>query len=453
MAELDLVDVARRLVEGAVAAGARAADAVVAESDGLSVGVRLGEVEKLKRARQRRAGLRVFVGDSTAIVSTADLTADGLAELAGLACGLARSTAPDPHAGLPDAADLATNGAQGVDLALDDPAVGALAPETAIAWAREAESVALAASSEITNSEGAEAGADAGAVAYASSHGFAGSYRGTHASLSVTPVGTRDGGMQRDSWYTVHRHLSGLDTPAQVGAEAARRTLRRLGARRAPTCECPVVFDRETAATLLRHLAGAISGSALYRRMSFLLDRLGQPIASPAVTIVDDPLRPAGPASRPFDGEGVAQRRRTIVERGTLASYLLDSYSARRLGLRTTGHASRGVGDAPGAGPTNFHLTPGPHSPEAIIASVGTGLYVTELIGFGVNGVTGDYSRGAAGLWIERGELAYPVEEITIAGNLRDMLLAVEMVGNDLDPRTAVASPTIKIGRMTVAGT
>ena len=453
MADFDPVGVARQLVERAVAAGARAADAVVAESDGLSVGVRLGEVEKLKRARQRRAGLRVFVGNSTAIVSTADLTADGLAELAGLACGLARSTAPDPHAGLPDRADLASNGALGADLALEDPAVAALAPETAIAWAREAEKAALDASPEITNSEGAEAGADAGSVAYASSLGFAASYRGSHASLSVTPIGSRDGNMQRDSWYTVHRHLKGLDAPARVGAEAARRTLRRLGARRAPTCECPVVFDPEMASSLLRHLAGAISGSALYRRMSFLLDQLGQPIASPVVTIVDDPLRPAGPASRPFDGEGVAQKRRTIVDRGKLESYLLDSYSARRLGLRTTGHASRGIGDAPGAGPTNFHLTPGQHPPEAIIASIPNGLYVTELIGFGVNGVTGDYSRGAAGVWIERGELAYPVEEITIAGNLRDMLRDVEMVGNDLDPRTSVASPTIKIAKMTIAGT
>jgi PmbA protein len=452
MADFDPIGVARQLVERAVAAGARAADAVVAESDGLSVGVRLGEVEKLKRARQRRAGLRVFVGDSTAIVSTADLTADGLAELAGLACGLARSTAPDPHAGLPDPADLAQNGALGADLALEDPTIAALEAETAVGWAREAERAALDASPEITNSEGAEAGADAGSVAYASSLGFAASYRGSHASLSVTPVGSRAGSMQRDYWYTTHRHLSGLDAPARVGAEAARRTIRRLGARRAPTCECPVVFDPEMAASLLRHLAGAISGSALYRRMSFLLDQLGQTIASPAVTVVDDPLRPAGPASRPFDGEGVAQRRRTIVERGRLESYLLDSYSARRLGLRTTGHASRGIGDAPGAGPTNFHLTPGPHTPEAIIASVPKGLYVTELIGFGVNGVTGDYSRGAAGLWIENGELAYPVEEITIAGNLRDMLRDVEMVGNDLDPRTSVASPTIKIAKMMVAG-
>jgi PmbA protein len=437
------------LVADALAAGARAADAVVAESDGLTVGVRLDEVEKLERARQRRAGLRVFVGESTAIVSTADLTASGLADLARDACALARSTAPDPYAGLPDAADLAGTLP---DLDLLDPAVERFEPEQAIAWAREAEAVALAAGPEITNSEGAGVSTSAGQVAYASSLGFDGSYSGSHASLYVVPVATRDGGMQRDSWYTAHRKLGGLDAPGAVGREAARRTLRRLGARRPPTCECPVVFEPETAATLLRHLAGALSGSALYRGMSFLVDRLGEAIASPAVTVVDDPLRPAGPASRPFDGEGVAQQRRTIVDAGVLASYLLDSYSARRLGQKTTGHASRGVGDAPGAAPTNFVLQPGPHAPEAIVGSVRSGLYVTELIGFGVNGTTGDYSRGAAGLWIENGELAYPVEEITIAGNLLAMLRDITMVGNDLTLRNALAAPTVKIERMTVAG-
>jgi PmbA protein len=327
-----------------------------------------------------------------------------------------------------------------------------LEPERALGWAREAEGAALAAAPEITNSEGAEFGADAGQVAYASSLGFVGSYAGSHTGLSVAPVATRDGLMQRDHWYTVHRKLAGLEPPAAVGREAARRTLRRLGARRPPTCECPVVFDPEIAASLLRHLAGAISGSALYRRMSFLLDRLGEAVASPAVTVIDDPLRPAGPASRPFDGEGVRQARRVIVERGVLQSYLLDNYSARRLGLRTTGHAARGVGDAPATAPTNFWLEPGPHTPEQIVGSVPSGLYVTELIGFGVNPVTGDYSRGAVGLWIENGELAYPVEELTIAGNLRDMLRDIEMVGNDLVPRNAVAAPTVKIARMTVAG-
>jgi PmbA protein len=445
----DVIEIARELVSSALAAGARAADAVVAASDGLAVGVRLGEVEKLKRARQRRAGLRVFVGDASAIASTADLSRDGLAELAREAVALARLTAPDPHAGLPDPADLAR---EMPDLDLHDAAVERVEPEQAIGWAREAEAAALAAGSEITNSEGAEFGTDAGEVAYASSLGFAGAYAGSHATLAVVPVATRDGLMQRDHWYTTHRKLAALDPAVDVGREAARRTLRRLGARRPPTCECPVVFDPETAASLLRHLAGALSGSALYRRLSFLVDRLGEQIASPVVTVIDDPLRPAGPASRPFDAEGVRQARRVVVERGILRTYLLDSYSARRLGLRTTGHAARGVGDAPGAAATNFALEPGTQTPEEIIASVRSGLYVTELIGFGVNPVTGDYSRGAAGVWIENGELAYPVEELTIAGKLGDMLRDIEIVGNDLVRRNAVASPTIKLGRMTVAG-
>jgi PmbA protein len=446
---MDLRQVAEDLVGRAVAAGARAADAVVVESDGLSVGVRLGEVEKLERARQRRAGLRVFVGNATAIVSTADLTAGALGELAADAVALARTTAPDPHAGLPDPGDLA----RGLpDLDLLDPAVERLEPEAALARARAAEDAARAASPDIGNSEGAGFAADGGQVAYASSLGFAGTYAGSHAGLWVTPVATRDGSMQRDSWYTSHRHLDRLDAPDAVGREAARRTLRRLGARRAPTCECPVVFEPEVAVSLLRHLAGAIAGPALYRRTSFLLDKLGERIAATGVTITDDPLRPAGPASRPFDGEGVTQRRQTIVEQGMLRTYLLDTYSARRLGLRPTGHASRSVGDAPSAGPTNFVLEPGPHPPAAIIGSVRSGLYVTELIGFGVNAVTGDYSRGAAGLWIENGELAYPVEEITIAGNLLDMFRDVEMVGDDLVLRGALAAPTVKLARMTVAG-
>lgn len=446
---MDLRELAQDLVARARAAGARAADAVVAESEGLAVGVRLGELEKLKRARQRRAGLRVIVGDSTAIVSTTDFSADALGELARDACALARATAADPHAGLPDESDLAR---ELPDLDLYDAAVERLEAPEALRQAREAEAAALGASPEITNSEGAEFGADGGSVAYASSLGFAAAYGGSHASLVVVPVASRAGTMQRDSWYTAHRKLARLDPPADVGREAARRTLRRLGARRAPTSECPVVFEAEAAATLLRHLAGAISGSSLYRRMSFLLGHLGETIASPAVTVVDDPLRREGPASRPFDGEGVAQQRRTVVERGVLTSYLLDSYSARRLGLKSTGHAVRSVGDAPSAGPTNFFLEAGPHTPEAIIRSVRSGLYVTELIGFGVNLLTGDYSRGAAGLWIENGELAYPVEEITIAGNLRDMFQSIEMVGNDLTFRSAVTCPTLKLARLTVAG-
>jgi PmbA protein len=446
----DLRGIAERLVREALAAGARAADALAGESDGLEVGVRLGAVEKIKRARERRAGLRVFVGDSTAVVSTADLSADGLSSLASDACALARATAADRFAGLPDPADLAT---EQPDLALYDPAIETLEPDTALRMAREAEAAALAAGPEIDNSEGAEFGGGGGQVAYASSLGFSGAYSGSSFSLAATPVARRDGSMQRDSWYTTNRRLDRLEEPASVGREAARRALRRLGARSVPTTECPVVFDPQTAASLLRHLAGAIAGTSLYRRASFLLDRLGERIAPASVTVIDDPLRVGGAASRPFDGEGVASQRRTIVRAGVLESYLLDSYSARRLGLRPTGHASRAAGDAPGVAPSNFYLEAGPHTPEAIIASVPAGLYVTELIGFGVNLVTGDYSRGAAGLWIEHGELTHAVEEVTIAGNLRDMLAGIELIGNDLVFRNATSAPTVKVARMTVAGT
>ena len=445
----DLSTIAVDLIARARTAGATSADAVAFESDSIEVGVRLRETEKLRRARERAVGLRVFVGQSTAIVSTSDLSSSALEVLAQDAVSLARATAPDEHGGLPDPADLARDLP---DLALYDAAVERFDVPDALALAREAEEAALSASTEITNSEGAECGAGGGQVAYASSLGFTGTYARSSFSLVMVPVATRDGQMQRDHWYSAHRTLAGLDAPGDVGREAARRTVRRLGARQVPTQQCPVVFDPQAAASLIGHLAGAISGSSLYRRASFLLDKLGEPIASPAVTILDDPLAVGGLASRPFDGEGVASRRLTIVEKGVLQSYLLDSYSARRLGMRSTGHAARGASDAPGVSATNFFLTPGPHTPEEIVRSVRSGLYVTELIGFGVNGVTGDYSRGAAGLWIENGELTFAVEEITIAGNLLDMFKQISMVGTDLRFRTAVAAPTIKIEQMMLAG-
>jgi PmbA protein len=320
------------------------------------------------------------------------------------------------------------------------------------ALAREAEQAALAMAAEITNSEGAEFGGGGGTAAYASSTGFASGYRRSSFSLSVVPVATRDARMQRDSWWTAAHHLHRLESAGDVGREAARRTLRRLGARQVLTGTYPIIFDPQTAASLVRHLATAIAGPALYRRASFLIDRLGERVANDAVTIVDDPFVPGAPGSRPFDGEGVACRRRVVVERGVLQTYLLDSYSARRLGLRTTGHAVRSPADAPSVAPTNFFLAAGPYSPEAIVGSVERGLYVTELIGFGVNTVTGDYSRGAVGLWIEDGRLTHAVEEVTIAGTLPNMLARIEMIGDDLVLRTAVAAPTIKIGGMTVAG-
>jgi PmbA protein len=258
--------------------------------------------------------------------------------------------------------------------------------------------------------------------------------------------------MQRDYWYSSHRKLSKLEPAAAVGKKAAERTIRRLGARRVKTQQAPVVFDPETAASLLRHLAGAVSGSSLYRKTSFLLGKLGEKIAASGIWIDDDARIPSALGSKPFDGEGLPTRRTPVIEDGVLTSYLLDTYSARKLSLRSTANASRSFADAPAASPTNFFLRPGTTSPEEIIRSVRSGLYVTELSGFGVNPVTGDYSRGAVGLWIENGELAYPVEEITIAGNLLEMFQNIEVIGDDLKLRGTIAAPTLKIAKMTIAG-
>jgi PmbA protein len=444
-----LQEIAELLLAAAKRHGATAADVVVVEGDALDAGVRLGEIEKIKQARQKHLGLRAFVGERSAQTSSADFSHDALAKLAEETCTLARIIAPDPFSGLPEPSELATAVA---DLDLYDPEVERVTAAQAIDWAKEAESAALAADPRITNSEGAEFGASTSRIFYASSHGFRGEYRDSAASLSAVPVASENGSMQRDYWYSAQRTLARLDTPAAIGRTAAARTLRRLNARRAPTGEVPVVFDPETASGLLRHLAAAVSGSALYKGTSFLIDKLGQRIAPDTVTVIDDGTLPGGLGSKPFDGEGLATRRTVVVDRGVLTHYLFDTYSARKLNSHSTGNAARGVGSPPHVSPTNLFLQPGTTAPADIIRSVARGLYVTELIGFGVNPVTGDYSRGAVGLWIENGELAYPVEEITIAGNLLAMYAAIELIGTDLEFRHAVVAPTIKIARMMVAG-
>jgi PmbA protein len=449
MSSQALEDIAQTLLAAARRHGADAADVVVAEGDSISVGIRLGEVEKVKQARAKHLGLRVFVGRATAIVGTADFARDALEQLAEGGCALARITAPDPYAGLPNAEDLAR---EVPDLDLFDPDVEGVTVQRGIELARAAESVALGVDPRISNSEGAEFGSGHDRVVYASSLGFLGSYRDSGFSLSVVPVAIENGNMQRDYWYSTTRKLSKLEPPEVVGRKAADRTLRRLGARQVKTCEVPVVFDPEVARGLLRHLAAAVSGYSLYKGSSFLIDKLGEKIGPDFLTIHDDATLVGELGSKPFDGEGVAVRRNTIVEHGVLKSYLFDTYSARKLGSRTTGSAARSVADAPQVGTTNMFPVPGTTTPEAIIRSVPEGLYVTELIGMGVNPVTGDYSRGAVGLWIHDGELAYPVEEITIAGNLLQMLRDIEQVGNDLELRHPVSAPTIKIARMTVAG-
>ncbi len=437
-----------QLLALACARGPTEADALFVEEESFSVQVRLGEIETLKHARERRCYLRVFVGKRVASVSTSDLSRSSLERLAEEAVGLARVTAEDPFAGLPDPSALAS---QIPDLQLSDPEGHRISPEEKIALARRTEAAALSFDPRITNSEGGDFSDSDSRYVYATSHGFRGESRSSYFGLSVAPVAGEAGALQRDYWYTGGRHLSRLEPPEAVGQEAARRALRRLGARQVHTQEVPVVFDPETAQSLLRNLAAAANGYGLYRGASFLVGKLGQAIAAPHITIIDDGTLPGHLGSRPFDGEGLPIKQTPLVAEGRLESYLLDTYSARKLGFTSTGHAVRDGGGVT-VGTTNLYLPPGPYPPEEIIRSVSSGFYVTELIGFGVNFVTGDYSRGAVGLWIEGGELAYPVEEVTIAGNLLKMFQDIEMVGNDLTFRGRTASPTIKISRMTVAG-
>ncbi len=445
---MQLEDLATTVLQQAQRLGASASDVLIATGESFSAGVRLGEVEKVQNAREKRMGLRLFVSHSSAITSTANFTREAVQTLVEETVALAKATAADEFSGLPAAEDLAQDFPD-LDLA-DSPAN--LTPEDKIALAREAEAAALNADPRVTNSEGAEFSSGSREMLYANSLGFIGRYCTTSYSLSVVPVASQNGAMQRDYWYSSHRKLNRLEPATIIGKKAAERTLRRLGARRVKTQQAPVVFDPEMAASLLRHLAGAVSGSALYRKTSFLLGKLGEKVAASGIWIDDDARIPSALGSKPFDGEGLPTCRTSVVADGVLTSYLLDTYSARKLGLRSTGNASRSFADVPTASPTNFFLRPGTTPPEEIIRSVHSGLYVTELSGFGVNPVTGDYSRGVVGLWIENGELAYPVEEITVAGNLLEMFQNIEVIGNDLELRGSIAAPTLKIARMTIAG-
>jgi PmbA protein len=439
-----LVDVLKR----AVAHGATAADGFLVEERHFSALVRLGQVDTVTHADDRRLSLRVFVGQASAAASTSDLSRESLERVVDEATALARITGADPHAGLPEPGQLI--GAL-PDLDLADPGGHDLAPEEKIELARRAEAAALAEDRRITNSEGAEFFDRQARYAYATSHGFERAYPTSSFGITVSPVASREGEMQRDTWYSTARRRARLDDPESIGRTAARRAVRRLGARKVKTTEVPVIFDPENAASLLRAIAGAASGPTLYRRASFLLERLGSRVAAPNVTIVDDGTVPGALGSRPFDGEGLPTQRTVVVRDGVLASYLLDTYSARKLGMTSTHHAVRD-GAGVSVSTSNLMLLPGTATPEDLIKSVKNGLYVTELIGFGVNGVTGDYSRGAVGLWIENGELAYPVEEVTVAGNLLAMFAAVEGIANDLVMRDRTVSPTLLIGRMVVAG-
>ena len=436
------------VLERAKVRGATAADGFLIEETHFAASVRLGQVDTVTHSREQRLSLRVFSGKASAAASTSDLSRDSLERVVDEATALARVTAEDPHAGLPDAEELVDDVP---DLELVDRGAASLTPEEKIEVARRAEAAALAVDPRISNSEGAEYFDRHARYAYATSHGFARGYETSHFGITVSPVAAQNGEMQRDSWYSTARHRSAVEDAESIGRTAAARALRRLGARKIKTTEVPVIFDPDTAASLIRAIAGAASGPTLYRRASFLLDRLGTRVGAAAVTIVDDGLLPQALGSRPFDGEGLATRRTVLVNEGVLESYLLDSYSARKLGLRSTHHAARD-GSGVSVTTTNLTLRPGAASPTELIRSVANGFYVTELIGFGVNGVTGDYSRGASGLWIENGELAYPVEEVTVAGNLLEMFDRIDGIGNDLVLRDRTSAPTVKIGHMVVAG-
>jgi PmbA protein len=441
------LELALELLKAARAAGADAADVLVAEGTEFSVTVRRAEVETLKEAGSKALGVRVFVGKRTASSYTSDFSWPALARLVGETVGMARATGEDPAAGLPD--EMVP--AEDVELGLHDPSPSALAAEERIERARRGEAVALE-TPGITNSQGATWSSGEGSVVLANTMGFVGGYRTSSVSLSVVPQAEKDGQMERDYWYTVGRGLSDLETPEAVGRTAAERTLRRLGARKVPTCQVPVVFDPETAAEVMGALFSALNGYAVFRGATFLKDRVGEAVASPLLTLVDDGRRPRGLGSRPFDGEGLKTRRNVPVDKGVLRFYLCDSYAGRKIGAPPTGSARRGVGGGPSVGAGNIFFEAGETPPDEIVAGVERGLYVTDLIGFGVNVVTGDYSQGAVGHWIEDGRLTHPVHEVTIAGNLKEMLRDVDAIGSDLVFRGSSASPTLRIRRMTVSG-
>lgn len=443
-------DLAKGLLDRAGAKGASAGDVVLVEGGSFDLSVRLEKLEQLSSAREKRLGLRLFFGKRSAVCSTADFSKESLDGLVDETCRLARATAEDPFSGLPGEKPTALPDLE--PLGLFDPAVGALSPDEKIEMALSAERAALREDPRIVNSEGGNLSQSDRRVVYANTEGFSGGYAVSSISLSVSPLARENGAMQRDYWYSARRRLSELESPESIGRTAARRTVRRLGARKVGTCRGSVIFDPETAAEMLGTFCGAVSGYAIYKGASYLADRLGTQVASDRVTIIDDGLRPGGLASRPFDGEGLPTRRTVVVNRGRLESYLLDSYSGRKLGLASTGNASRSIGDGPGVSPTNLWLEPGESTPEEMIRSVRRGLYVIEMIGFGVNMVTGDFSRGATGIWIENGELTHPVQEVTIAGNLNEIFSNIQAIGNDLSFRSSISAPSVLVSEMTIAG-
>jgi PmbA protein len=448
--ETDLRGLAQDMVRRAMTGGATAAECVVREGDEFSTLVRLGQVETLKESGSRSIGVRVFFGQRAASTYSSDFSRAGLDRMVKSALELARITSEDPFGGIPEASQL---GSLSGDLDLYHEDVYSLAGADRIDYARRAEKAALDFDARIKNSEGGSFDAATGHKVLANSHGFVGEYRRSYCSVAAVPIAqTEQGAMQRDYWYSVARTLKKLDPPEKVGKIAAERTLRRLGARKLKTAQVPVVFDPMVSSSILEHIFEGVNGDSVYRGASFLAGKLGQKIAGDIVTVIDDGTMAGGFGTSPFDGEGVPTRRTVVVENGVLKSYLLNTYTAKKLKLQTTGNASRGLAGTPGIGPGNYFLQPGARSPKELIAGIKEGLYVTEFLGQGVNLVTGDYSRGASGLWISGGEFAYPVEEITVAGNLKELFFNISEIASDLEFRGSVAAPTLRIEGLTVGG-
>jgi len=440
-----LVDRLADLVGRARRAGADAADCLVAESRGLEVACRKGKRETLERAESLSLGLRVFVGERQASVSTGDLSDKTLNALVERAVQMAKAAPPDPDTVIAGASDLAT---EWPDLDLADPEEPSPERLSEIAEAAEAASLAIAG---ITNSEGAQASWSRSDIALATSAGFAGAYARTSVSCAATPIAEKDGQMERDYEWASATHLEDLKDAETVGREAAERTIRRLGARRIKSQQAPVVFEQRLAGGPVRSFASAVNAGAVARGVTYLKDSMGAQVLPKGVTLLDDPRRPRGHASKPFDGEGLAAEAFELVSDGVLQTWLLDLRSAKKLGLKSNGRASRGVGGSPSPSSTNLDLLPGEKAPDALIGEIENGFYVTELIGHGGDLATGDYSRGASGFWIENGEIAYPVNELTVAGNLKDMFLALTPA-SDLIRRGTVNAPTLSIDGMTLAG-
>ncbi|HEX3435958.1 MAG TPA: metallopeptidase TldD-related protein [Pseudacidobacterium sp.] len=445
-----LQQLATDIVKKALRTGATDAEVVIREGDEFSTTVRLGEVETLKESGSRGIGLRVFLGQRVASTSSSDFSAEGIERLVSGALALARVTSEDPFAGLADTSEF---GELETDLSLYYEDVYSLPTAERIDYARRCEAAAMSADTRIQNSDGGSFDAATGHKVLANSRGFTGEYRVSYCSVSTSPIAHgKNGEMQRDYWYSAARTLTKLDSPESVGAEATRRTLRRLDARRVPTQRVPIIFAPEIARSLIGAISNAANGDSIYRGASFFTGKLGEQVAGEHINVIDDGTIIGGFGSSPFDGEGLPTRRKVIIENGVLKTYLLNTYSARKLNMRSTGNATRGLAGNPGIGCGNLFLEAGTLSPEEILRDVKSGLYVTELLGQGVNMVTGDYSRGASGIWIENGEFVYPVQEITVAGNLKEMFQNITALGNDLVFRGSVASPTLRIDGMTIAG-